>query len=398
MNQAFAVAAHYGGTWDETRLERWAVQLRARLEAPSVTLGLVFLTPQFFGVAAEVLEILRVHARIPLLIGCSSQSLIANGEELEDEPGLVVQLFHLPDAKLKAVHFADTDLQATGGPAGWHRFTGVPPGETHGWFIFADPFHLDGETWLREWNAAYPGQPAVGGLASGNFEEQRVQLYLNGQVFEDGAVALSIGGGVKIECLTSQGCTPIGAPWTITKSDRNFIFQIANRPAYHVLVDTFNALPKDEQTRAQGNLFVGFANSEYHEEFHRGDFLVRNLLGADPQNGILAVGALPRTGQTIQFHRRDAATATDDLVAGLARTRTQIEGATVYGGLLCLCNGRGKRLFGHLGRPNHDASLVQEQLGPLPISGFFCNGELGPVDGKNFLHGYTASLALLVKT
>lgn len=397
MTPPFAVAAHYSGGWDEARLERWAVQLRTRLDAPGVTLGLVFLTPQFFDVAAEVLEILRVHARIPLLVGCSSQSLIVNGEELEEDAGLVVQLFHLPDARLRAVHFTNADLEKTTAPADWHRLTGVTPTQTHGWLVFAEPFHLDGETWLREWNAAYPGLPAVGGLASGVFEEQRTQIYLDGEVFEEGGVAVSIGGGVRLECLTSQGCTPIGAPWTITKSEQNLIFQIANRPAYHVLVDTFNGLSKDEQVHSQGNLFVGFASSEYHDEFHRGDFLVRNLLGADPQKGILAVGALPRPGQTIQFHRRDAATATEDLVAGLERTRRRLGDATVYGGLLCICNGRGRRLFGPLGRPNHDAGLVQEQLGPLPVAGFFCNGELGPVGGRNFLHGYTASLALLVK-
>ena len=397
MTPLFAVAAHYSGGWDEARLERWAIQLRARLDAPNVTLGLVFLTPQFFEVAAEVLEILRVHARIPLLVGCSSQSLIVNGEELEEDAGLVVQLYHLPDAQLRAVHFTDADLEKATTPAEWHRLTGVTPAQTHGWLVFAEPFHLDGETWLREWNAAYPGLLAVGGLASGVFEEQRTQIYLDGEVFEEGGVAVSIGGGVRLECLTSQGCTPIGAPWTITKSDQNLIFQIANRPAYHVLVDTFNGLSKDEQLHSQGNLFVGFASSEYHDEFHRGDFLVRNLLGADPQNGILAVGALPRPGQTIQFHRRDAATATEDLVAGLERTRRRLVDATVYGGLLCVCNGRGRRLFGPLGRPNHDAGLVQEQLGPLPVAGFFCNGELGPVGGRNFLHGYTASLALLVK-
>ena len=395
MEQPFAVAAHYTGGWDEARLTRWAAQLRARLDAPNVTFGLVFLTPQFFDVAAEVLEILRLHARIPLLAGSSSQSLIANGEELEENPGFVLQLFHLPGAELKALHFTDADLAKTSGPADWHRLTGLVPEQARGWLVFADPFNLDGETWLREWNAAYPGVPAVGGLASGHPQEQRTQVYLDGQVFEEGAVAVGFGGAVRLESVTSQGCTPIGAPWTITKSDRNFILQIANRPAYHVLVDTFNALPKDEQQRSQGNLFVGFAGSEYHDEFHRGDFLVRNLIGADPQNGVLAVGAQPRTGQTIQFHRRDAATATEDLVACLERTRRQLGGQTVYGGLLCACNGRGQRLFG---KPNHDAGLVQEQLGPLPVSGFFCNGELGPVGGKNFLHGYTASLALFVKT
>jgi small ligand-binding sensory domain FIST len=394
MKNRFAVAAHLAGEWDEARVRRWAESTRARLEAPSVTLGMVFTTPHYFDVAEEVLEVLRVHGRIPLLAGCSSQSLVANGEELEDQAGLVLQLFHLPGGQLHGTHFDQAALEAVTSSQDWPAATGVSPSATKGWLVFADPFHLDGESWLREWNAAYPNVPSVGGLASGSGEQQRTQVYLNGGVFEEGVVAVSIGGAVRLDCVISQGCTPIGAPWTVTKADRNFILTIANRPAYNVLVDTFNGLPKEEQARAQGNLFVGFASSEYREEFHRGDFLVRNLLGADPQNGVLAVGATPRAGQTIQFHRRDARSASEDLSECLAQARVRLQGETVYGGLVGICNGRGRRLFG---RPNHDAGLIQEQLGPLPLVGFFCNGELGPVGGRNFLHGYTASLALLVK-
>lgn len=394
MKNRHAVAAHFAGTWDETRVQRWAEGVRAQLDAGAVSLGIIFMTPDFFDVAAEVLDVVRLHARVPLLAGCSSQSLIVNGEELENQPGLVLQLFHLPEAGLKGVHFDQSAMGDLREPAEWHALTGVTPAQTQGWLIFADPFNIDGESWLRDWNTAYPGIAAVGGLASGVFEEQRTQVYLNGEVFEEGVVAINVSGGVKLDCVISQGCTPIGAPWTVTRAERNFILQIANRPAYSVLVDTFNGLTDTEKEKSQGNLFVGFASSEYRDEFVRGDFLVRNLLGADPSNGVIAVGAVPRTGQTVQFHRRDAASATEDMGACLAQARERLAGATVYGGVVGICNGRGRRLFG---KPNHDAGLIQKQLGPLPVAGFFCNGELGPVGTKNFLHGYTASLALLVK-
>ncbi|MBN8249899.1 MAG: FIST C-terminal domain-containing protein [Verrucomicrobia bacterium] len=394
MRTRYVVAAHFAGEWDEPRVRRWAETTRARLEAPSVTFGIVFMSPQFFEVASEVLEVLRVHARIPLLAGCSSQSLIANGEELEDQAGLVLQLFHLPDATVRAVRFDQEQLESLNSPLEWPSVTGVPRESVRGWMVFADPFHLDAESWLRSWHQGYGGVPVVGGLASGLFEPRRTQVYLDGEVFEEGGVALGVGGAVKIESMVSQGCTPIGAPWTITKADRNLILTIANRPAYSVLQDTFQGLSEDEQRRAQRNLFVGFASSEYREEFRHGDFLVRNLLGADENRGILAVGALPRTGQTIQFHRRDAESASADLSGCLAEARRQLHGRIVYGGVLSVCNGRGRRLFG---RPSHDAGLIQEQLGPLPVAGFFCNGELGPVGGHNFLHGYTASLGLLVR-
>jgi len=161
-----------------------------------------------------------------------------------------------------------------------------------------------------------------------------------------------------------------------------------------VLAETFQKLPPDEQRKAQGNLLIGLVVNKYNEDFHRGDFLVRNLIGGDPNSGVLAVGALPRAGQMMQFQRRDAGGGDEDMNELLARAREQLGGATIYGGCLCCCNGRGKNLFG---APDHDAGLVQKQLGPLGLAGFFGNGEIGPVGEKNYLHAFTASLALFVK-
>jgi small ligand-binding sensory domain FIST len=194
--------------------------------------------------------------------------------------------------------------------------------------------------------------------------------------------------------VISQGCTPIGDTWTITKVEHNIIQQIGNRRAYDVLTETFNRLTPQEQRKASGNLFVGLVINEYLEEFHRGDFLIRNLLGADPESGCIAIGALPRPGQTLQFQHRSAHAATEDMAALLGRARERLADTPVYGGCLCSCNGRGRGLFG---APHHDAGMVQQTLGPLGLAGFFCNGEIGPVGDKNFLHGYTASLALFVK-
>jgi small ligand-binding sensory domain FIST len=234
----------------------------------------------------------------------------------------------------------------------------------------------------------------MGGLASSGSHEQTTQVYLNGEVFEEGGVAISIGGVVSLIGVTSQGCTPIGETWTLTRVEQNIIHEIGNRPAYQVLAETFNGLSAEEQNQARGNLFIGLVVNEYLEEFHRGDFLIRNLIGADPRSGSIAVGALPRLGQTVQFQRRSAAAATEDMEALLARARSNLTAATVYGGCLCSCNGRGRDLFG---RPNHDAELVQQRLGPMGLTGFFCNGEIGPVGQRSFLHGFTASLALFVK-
>lgn len=393
MSNHHAVAAHWRGNFDESALQAWTERLRHQLTEP-VSLGLVFMAPKFFPHARQVLELLRVHGQIPVLAGCSSAGLIVGAQEIEDDPGLVLGLYSLPGAKLQAFHFNQEDMDEANGSVSWHSETGLTNKETNGWLVFADPFRLDATRWLESWSRAYSPLPIVGGLASGNHAEQHTQVYLNGEVYDEGGVAISIGGAIQLSSVISQGCTPIGETATITKAERNLIYQIGNRPAYQVLAETFNALSSDDQKRTRGNLFVGLVINEYLEEFHRGDFLIRNLIGGDPESGVLAIGELPRVGQTIQFQRRDAQAANEDMRVLLGQAQTQLTSRTIHGGCLCCCNGRGYRMFGS---PNHDAKMIQEQFGPLGLTGFFCNGEIGPLGGRNFLHGYTASLALFVQ-
>ena len=394
VSNEYSVAGHWANEFEERELQKWAENLRGQLQAPKVSLGLVFMSPKYFPNAKQILEILQVHAQIPLLVGCSSQSLIVGEQEVEQNAGLTLALYAMPSAEVKAVHFTQEQVEEANGPGYWRLETGIEPNQTNGWLVFIDPFHLDSETWLRTWNEAYAPLPVMGGLASGDYSEQLTQVYLNSDVFEEGGVAISIGGDVKLAGVTSQGCTPIGDTWTLTKVDDNIIHEIGNRPAYEVLAETFNGLTPEEQKSARGNLFIGLVVNEYLDEFHRGDFLIRNLLGADPNSGSIAVGALPRLGQTVQFQRRSAAAATEDMNELLARTKRNLGEATIYGGCLCSCNGRGQNMFG---KPNHDAEMVQQRLGPFGLAGFFCNGEIGPIGERNFLHGYTASLALFVK-
>ena len=379
---------------DEDGLADWARRLRARMPAKDVSLGLVFLSPKFFPHAQAVLEILRLHARIPLLAGCSGNALVAGSEELENAGGLVLALYSLPGAKLKAVHITQEQIDRAAEEPFWPTESGVAKEDANGWLAFMTPYPFDSEAWLRSWQKNYPGQPVYGGLATGNYPEPATQVYLDGEVYDDGGVAIAVGGDVTLSGVVAQGCTPIGEAWTLTRVEQNLIQHIGNRPAYTVLSETVSQLPPAEQQKARGNLFIGLAVNEYLEEFHRGDFLVRNLIGGDPNSGVLAVGALPRPGQTIQFQRRDAASASEDLSQLLDTAKKELGGKEIFGGCLFCCNGRGKNLFG---RPSHDASLVQEQLGPLGVVGFFANGEIGPLGGKNFLHSHTAALALFVK-
>jgi small ligand-binding sensory domain FIST len=394
LNDDYSIAAYWSDGMDEEGLADWARRLRSRLPAPEVSLGVVFMSPKFFPHARQVLEILRLQARIPLLVGCSSSSLIANAEEIEAAGGLVLALYSLPGAKLRGVRFTQENVEEGGDEHYWQVETGVTRKNVNGWLAFIDPFHLDAETWLRSWNKNYAGVPVYGGLAAGSLPEPLTQVYLDGEVYEDGGVAVAVGGEVEMAGVISQGCTPIGEAWTLTRVEQNLIRHIGNRPAYTVLHETVSKLSPEDQRKAQNNLFIGLVVNEYLDEFHRGDFLIRNLLGGDPNSGVLAVGALPRMGQTIQFQRRDAAAADEDMNELLIRAKSDLAGRQIYGGCLFCCNGRGKGLFGRL---SHDAALVQSHFALPGLAGFFCNGEIGPVGDKSFLHSHTAALALFVK-
>ncbi len=390
MRAPFSVADHFHGDFDEPRLAAWASQLRSRLPAPSVDLGVLFLSPRLTPMAREVLDILRVHARIPRLVGCSANGAACNGHEHEEFKGLALALFHLPGASVHPIHVPGTDIPFEDSPAPW---SGLPE-PCRGAIALADPFQTHNDGWLAAWNEDFPNVPVVGGLASGLGRSDSCQLYLDGNVHDHGVVLAALTGAVSILPMVSQGCTPIGHPWTITRAERNVIFGIANRPAYSVLVDTFNALPAEERQRAQNNLMVGFASAEDRPDHAAGDFLVRNLLGVDPRQGALAVGALARPGQTLQFQRRDADAADADLVRCLERARSSLGQRKPIGALLFSCCGRGQGLFG---KPDHDAALIQEHLGPIPLAGLLANGEIGPVGPSSHLHGYTAALALFVR-
>ena len=233
----------------------------------------------------------------------------------------------------------------------------------------------------------------VGGLASSKLPRRGTFVLLDDQLYEEGAVGVALGGAYEVKTVVSQGAAPLGETWTITGVEGNLIQSIGMRPAMEVLSDIFKSLTPEVQARARATLLVGLAMNEYRDEFGRGDFLIRNLVGVDRATGAVAVGAMPREGQTLQFQLRDPTAADEDLHALLSKARQELEGREVAGAVLCSCNGRGIGLFGE---PDHDARTFQEELGSIPVSGFFCNGEIGPVGGKNFLHGFTASIALIL--
>jgi small ligand-binding sensory domain FIST len=266
--------------------------------------------------------------------------------------------------------------------AGWPSSL---PFEPQGVLLVADPFTTPVEQLIKGLAEAQPGLMVLGGMASAARGPGGNRLVLGDQVHTTGAVGALIGPGARLSAVVSQGCRPIGRPLVVTKAERNVIYELAGQPALERLLEMVKDGMSERDVRLinQG-LHMGFVIDEHQIEFGQGDFLVRNVLGADQSNGAIAVGDLVEVGTTVQFHVRDAESADEDLRHLLASRQAD-------GALLFTCNGRGTRLFPE---PNHDAEVVGDLLSEPPLAGFFAAGELGPVGGRNFLHGFTASLAL----
>ena len=355
-----------------------------------VSCAFVFASADYQPHIEDFLEVIQLHGHVPLIVGGSASGVIGTGVEAEHKSGFSLLFLNLPDTKLTAFEFGEDDIEAEGGPDGWHRRSGVNPGEVDAWFVLANPYRIAVDRWLHQWNDAYPRVPAIGGLASGADNAEDVFIFHDHKRVEAGGIALALRGGVRVTPVVSQGCTPIGEPLLITGADSNVILSLGSKPAYEALSEAFATLSDSVKERAQGNLFAGLATTEYVDDFKRGDFLIRNIIGANPDTGAVAIGDYPRVGQTMQYQLRDRAAADEDLHQRLDDAHG--DGARPFASLVFCCNGRGKNLFG---MANHDTAALAKIFGPIPAGGLFCNGEIGPIGGKNFVHGYTASIALL---
>jgi small ligand-binding sensory domain FIST len=360
--------------------------------SPAPDLALFFASPDYSDLETLVAQAYR-RTGASVLVGCSGQGVVGPDREIEGERALSLLNLDLPGTELHAKHVEMDDMAALHSPADWHAWFGFAPDRVNAWILLVDPYTFEPDALVEGLSAAYPDAAMLGGLASGLDQRHGTAVFMNGEVYRSGAVVLAVGGDYTLQAVVAQGATPIGEPWTITGVERNILRTIGNRPALDVLRETLNGLTGDLRERAARNLLVGLAMDEYRETFEQGDFLIRNLVGIDPASGAVAIGAMPDVGQTIQFQVRDAEAADQDLKRQLAIAHERLNGSEVAGALLCTCNGRGVGLFG---TADHDARTVSGALGPIPLAGFFCNGEIGPVGARTYLHGFTASLALFV--
>lgn len=350
-----------------------------QLDGDDPDLVVCFASPHFVGVMDDLVHALRELLSPRVLLGATAVSVIGGAEEVEEAPAFSLLAACLPDAQLTPATLVTE--QTPDGPAvvGWPDLTGSPPTL----LLLADPFTFPVDGFLRRLDEDRPGLNIVGGVASASMRPGGNRLVLDGDVREDGAVGVFLD-GVDVRPVVSQGCRPIGQPFVVTRAQRNFVEELGGRQALDRLRELAEGLDEHDQELVRRGLHLGVVVDEHQSAFGRGDFLVRNIVGADRASGALAVGDQVSVGQTVQFQVRDAGAADEDLRSLLADT-------TASAALVFTCNGRGQHLFGV---PDHDAGVVAELLGPIPAAGAFCAGEIGPIGGRNFLHGFTASLAL----
>lgn len=329
----------------------------------------------------------KVNARN--LIGCTGDGIIGPDREVERAPALAVWAAKMPGVRMLPFVIDQNDVNGSESPESWHEHIGVRPKDKPSFVILPEPYTIDTESLLAELDVAYPGSRIVGGMSSGAEGPNQNRLFLNDQVLRQGLVGVSLAGPVEIHTVVSQGCRPIGETFVVTKADHNVIYELRGKPALDILRGVFNSAAPADQALMQQGLHVGNVVDEHLEKFGQGDFLIRSLMGVVQENG-LAINALVRPGQTIQFHVRDS-TSADQEMKRLLTGRVAAMGMPPAGGLLFSCNGRGARMFG---APNHDISVVNSAAKGCQVAGFFAAGEIGPVGNRTFIHGFTSSLIL----
>ncbi|HEY7532026.1 MAG TPA: FIST N-terminal domain-containing protein [Nitrospiraceae bacterium] len=389
-NSTFKFASALSPNPDTEAAARDVAELvRRQIGDQPIDLACIFFSTHHAGKVSIISSMLQEILRPRVSIGCSGEGVIGRTQELETSPGLTLWAACLPRIQLAPLRLSFSGVQDQIRLVNWPE-----SGLTESTFIlFADPFTTPIRDVLSLMGDRYPAGKAIGGLAGGGHDAGTNCLLLNDAVFHDGLVGVHLSGPLSVRTIISQGCRPIGERYIVTRAEQNVIYELGGKPALQRLQDIFESLESSHRRDAHLALHLGIVIDEHGNRFERGDFLVRNLVGADQQAGAIAIGDIVEEGQTVQFHLRDGESASEDLQVLLATDRTSHR-TSPMGALLFSCCGRGQGLFG---RPHHDSRAVHDRSGNIPLAGFFAQGEIGPVGGRNFLHGYTASVALFAE-
>ncbi|HVX87098.1 MAG TPA: FIST N-terminal domain-containing protein [Phycisphaerae bacterium] len=396
MRIASGLAVGSGGAADTPALAADLTrQVRATLTNDSIDLLMVFVAASLAPSFESLIAALR-HSLLPAgrghILAITAESIIGTDQEIERQPAASVLAlsFKNADVHIHPFHLHEEDWPDAIGEEGALRQRLGAIDNTRAFIILADPFTTPVVQLLEAWSRQFPEAPVIGGMASGMRAAGDARLALDDGVYSEGAVGVAISGNVEIDCVVSQGCRPVGENLVITRCNRNVIEQLDGKKALAAIEEMISGLPlHDRQLIATGGLLIGRVIDEGKGNYGRGDFLIRSLVGVRRDSGAILIGDMVRTGQTVQFHVRDARTAEQEM-------RLLLEGETILadppaGALLITCNARGTRLFE---MRHHDISLTRQVLGAIPVAGFFAAGELGPVGDRNFIHGHTAVLAL----
>ena len=354
---------------------------------PEPDLAVLFITAHHLPLIDELVGSLHALLRPKALIGASGVAVLAGSHGLEGKPGLALWAGRFPGS-ITTVH-----LTAEQTPHGWH-FDGLDDDDAAAastLVLIPEPFTFPPDEMLTSLHARHRHLQVIGGLASAARQPGTNRLVVDDRAMRHGAVGVLLDQRASPTTVVSQGCRPIGQPYTVTKADRNMLHELGGRRALDRLLEIVEALDPAERELATNGLHCGIVADEHKLDFERGDFLVRNVIGADRASGVVAVGDHVAVGATVQFQVRDAATAGEDLTELLAAAARRPDRPKSTGALVFTCNGRGAAMFGNA---DHDAAIVADVLGRPAAAGMFCAGELGPVAGRNALHGFTASVAL----
>lgn len=366
-------------------------QIRQVLGDAPADLCFVFASAHFAETLPGLVQGLHEQLGPRTLLGMTGEAVIADDTEYEDQPALTLWAGNMPNVRLRSFHLSQEDLDRLDEPEALRDHLAIPLDEQPSFVLLGDPFSLQILRALEQMQRAYPDRPMIGGLASAADAPGENVMIFDGVTLNHGLCGVAMWGDVRMDTVVSQGCRPIGHHMVITRAEGQVIYQLGGKPPLARVTEVLKECStRDLELARTRGLLVGRVINEYQPKFERGDFLIRNPLGFDSSTGAMAVSDLVRTGQTIQFHVRDAKTAAEDLDNMLADAATVAKQAA--GTLLFSCNGRGSRLFSDR---DHDARAVRSVSGPMPLAGLFCAGEIGPVGDQIFLHGHTASIGFL---
>lgn len=388
----------------EKAIDEVVVKVKEKLTT-TPDIGIVFISSAFASDYARLMPLLLEKLSLPCVIGCGGGGIVGmkndyQPKEIEGNPALSLTVASLPDVEITPFHVTTKDFpDLDSSQDKWYDMIGVTPEKQPHFILLSDPSSTKINELLQGLDFAYSGSIKIGGLASASTMGVGSGLfYFNGSqsdglFFNEGTVGVALSGNIKVESIVAQGCRPIGNIYQVTQGEKNIITEMTDNTGktdnpLNLLRELIATLNEEDQDLAQYSLFIGIAIDEFKLQLKPGDFLIRNLVGVDPKYGAIAVGDKIRAGQRIRFHLRDAKASADDLETLLTNyCNEKSDGASSVGALIFSCMGRGEGLYS---KPNFDSQLFLDYVTQTPLAGFFCNGEIGPISGNTFLHGYTS--------